>query len=52
MKEEIVSNTGSLGGEGRDPQPELREEQAGPYEVAERPVIVKTSGNTGRAKGP
>ena len=37
---------------GREPQRELREEQARPYEVAERPVVVKTPGNAGRAKGP
>ena len=37
---------------GREPQRELREEQARPYEVTERPVVVKTPGNTGRAKGP
>ena len=37
---------------GREPQRELREEQARPQQVAERPVVVKTPGNAGRAKGP
>ena len=39
-------------GEGRDSQLELREEQAGPFEVAERPVVVMKLGNAGGAKGP
>ena len=33
-------------------QPELREEQAGPFGVAERLVVVKKPGNAGGAKGP
>jgi RNA-directed DNA polymerase len=36
----------------RDQQPELREEQAGPHEVAERFVVAKKPGNAGGAKGP
>jgi len=36
----------------RDPQRELGDEQARPCEVAERPVLVMTPGNAGRAKGP
>jgi len=36
----------------RDFQQELREEQAWPLVVAERPVVVMTPGNAGRAKGP
>jgi len=52
MKEELISKTGSLCGVEREPQRELREEQARPHEVAERPVRVKTPGNAGRAKGP
>jgi len=36
----------------RDHQPELREEQAGPYGVAERPVVPMKPGNAGRGKGP
>jgi hypothetical protein len=36
----------------RGPQPELREEQAGPFGVAEGPVVVKKPGNAGGAKGP
>ena len=35
----------------RDPQPELREEQAGPREVADRPVLAMTPGNAGNSKG-
>jgi len=52
MKDESVSKTGSLGGVGREPQRELREEQARPDEVTERPVVVTTPSNIGRAKGP
>ena len=52
MKEELISKTGSLCGVGREPQQELREEQAWPHEVTERPVVVTTLGNAGRAKGP
>ena len=36
----------------RDPQRELGDEQARPFGVAERPVVVMTPGNAGRAKGP
>ncbi len=36
----------------RDPQRELGDEQTRPCEVTERPVVVTTPGNAGRAKGP
>ena len=36
----------------RDPQPEAREGQAGPFGVAERSVLPLTPGNAGRGKGP
>ncbi len=35
-----------------DSQLESREGQARPGGVAERPVVVRTPGNSGRAKGP
>lgn len=38
--------------EARDFQLELREEQAGPDGVTERPVVAKKPGNAGGAKGP
>ena len=34
----------------RDSQPELREEQAGPYGVADRPVVPLMPGNAGGGK--
>ena len=37
---------------GRVSQPELREEQAGPYGVADRPVVLLMPGNAGGRKGP
>ena len=37
---------------GRVSQPELREEQAGFFGVADRLVVVMTPGNAGRAKEP
>ena len=49
---EIGRNTGSPDGEGVDPQPELREEMAGPFGVAERLVVATKPGNAGGAKGP
>ena len=49
---EIECNTGSPNGERRDSQPDAREGQAGPYGVAERPVVVMKPGNAGGAKGP
>ncbi len=52
MYTEIECNTGSPNGEGRDSQLELREEQAGPYGVAERPGVAMKLGNAGGAKGP
>jgi hypothetical protein len=36
----------------REAQLDAREGQAGLYEVAERPVIVRKPGNAGGAKGP
>ena len=36
----------------RDPQPDFREEQAGPCGVAERPVVPMKPGNAGGGKGP
>ena len=36
----------------REAQPELREEQAGPFGVAEGLVVVMKPGNAGGAKGP
>jgi hypothetical protein len=38
--------------EGRDLQPDAREGQAGPWRVAERPIVLLTPGNAGRGKGP
>ena len=37
---------------GRVFQPALREEQAGPYGVADRPVVLLMPGNAGGGKGP
>ncbi len=36
----------------RDAQPDSREGQAGPYGVAERPVVARKLGNASGAKGP
>lgn len=36
----------------REHQPTTREGQAGPYGVAERPVVPKKPGNSGGGKGP
>ena len=52
MQEEVVWNTGRPRGGGRDPQPGPRERQAGPWRLAERPVVVRKPGNAGGAKGP
>jgi len=38
--------------EARDLQPEAREGRAGPFGVADRPVVLPTPGNAGRGKGP
>lgn len=38
--------------EARDLQPDAREGQAGPGGVADRPVVPRTPGNSGRGKGP
>ncbi len=50
--EEVERNTGSPMGEERGPQPDSREGQAGPYGVAERPVVARKLGNASGAKGP
>lgn len=52
MEEEVVWNTGSPNGGMRESQLVARESQAGPYWVAERPVVAKKPGNSGGAKGP
>lgn len=52
MQGEVVWNTGSPCGGERDPRPAPREGQAGPWRVAERPVVVGKPGNAGGAKGP
>ena len=36
----------------RDPQPDAREGLAGPFGVAERPVVPVKPGNAGGGKGP
>ena len=33
-------------------EPVVREDRAGPFGVAERPVVVRKPGNAGGAKGP
>jgi hypothetical protein len=38
--------------EARDLQPDAREGQAGPGGVADRSVVPRTPGNSGRGKGP
>ena len=38
--------------EARDLQPAIREDQAGPCGVAERPVVPMKPGNSGGGKGP
>ncbi len=52
MQEEVVWNTGSPCGGGRDLQPVAREGQTGPWRVAERPVVLRKPGNAGGGKGP
>jgi len=37
---------------GCDDQPEVGDNQKGRYGVAERPVVLKRSGNAGGGKGP
>ncbi len=41
MYKEIQRNTGSLMRWRRDSQPDAREGEAGPYEVADRLVVVR-----------
>ena len=51
-KEGIKRNTGSLRGGRSGDQPDAREGQAGPQEVAERSVVARKPGNSRGAKGP
>jgi hypothetical protein len=46
------SNTGSSSGDRSSDQPATRESQAGPYGVAERPVVLMKPSNVGGGKGP
>ena len=46
------SNTGSPSGDGSKDQLAPRERQAGPYGVAERPVVLVKPSNVGGGKGP
>ncbi len=48
MEEEIAGTREAPTVRGRGSQPELREEQAGPSEVADRFVLLMTPGNAGR----
>ena len=45
-------NTGNPSGERGRAQPATRESQAGPFGVAERPVVLMKPGNAGGGKGP
>jgi len=49
---EMCGTRETLAVKARDLQLELREEQAGPFRVAERPVVAMNPGNAGGAKGP
>src|SRR3954470_2685283 len=49
---EIRRNTGSPRRRGPDPQPEVREDQAGPSGVADGFVVPRKPGNAGGGKGP
>src|ERR1035441_1538171 len=49
--EETRRNTGSPSGDRGVDQPAARERQAGPYGVAERPVLPRKPGNAGGGKG-
>jgi hypothetical protein len=48
----IRRNTGSPCGDCNADQLAARERQAGPYGVAERPVVPARSGNSDGGKGP
>jgi len=48
----IRRNTGNPIGDCNESQPAARERQAGPYGVAERPVLPVRSGNSDGGKGP
>ena len=45
-------NTGNPNGDRKQDQLATRERQAGPYGVAERPVLPLKPGNAGGGKGP
>ena len=52
MEEEIVGTREAPTVRGRVSQPELREEQAGPFGVADRLVLLMKPGNAGGGKEP
>jgi hypothetical protein len=52
MQQGIVETREALTVEKRDLQPGPRERQAGPWRVAERPVVPEKPGNAGGGKGP
>ena len=52
MEEEIVGTREAPSMRGRGSQPELREEQAGSFGVADRPVLLMKPGNAGGGKEP
>ncbi len=52
MEEEIAGTREAPTVRGRGSQPELREEQAGPYGVADRLVLPLMPGNSGGGKEP
>lgn len=52
LKEGTTGNTGSPSDALREMQPTVREDEAGPFRVAERPVVARNAGNAGGVKGP
>ena len=52
MEEEIDGTREAPAVAARDRQPDSGDGQAGPYGVAERPVVASKPGNAGGAKGP
>ncbi len=52
MEEEVVGTREAPSMRGRGSQPELREEQAGSFGVADRLVILVKPGNAGGGKEP
>ncbi len=52
MQEETSSNTGSPAWRDEMSQPATRKGQAGPFGVADRPVVPRKPGNAGGGKGP